>query len=1226
MEMIKRAISAIMALVLVLGMVPGVPLLASAEELETQPETVAVETTQAVTVPEETEAPETTAVPVETEPETTGAAEETVPQETAPEETVPEETAAGETAPEETVAEETVPEETEELEAAVDAADATISQELVTGITVSAATERTYVGAQVKLTAAVTPADAEYPDVEFYVVEDDENYTGMEYQIYDNIVIGKEAGVLPVAARALDEGGYDSIDEEENGVVYIEFVDYALEINLRPLEEENLFDGGVLVRTGESVDISIRYVTTDYEGIVLTERLTEPQLTWSLGENDDRYATLQVNSADPKEVTIVGKTVTETKFVTLYATDAIAGTADPITIGICPFAYKVGIYEGWEYNAGEEFTNGEYIIDLTDYANYDDVIELQLSALVWPVEAEEPLVWECSDGFVTLEHPVDEETEEEDTTRATLTIDHRSGSTTITVTSKNHPDISSTVVIRRDRLLQASQIGWSAATKRLTELVAGKSAQLVALNTNTNEVLESDVVEWYLDEEDEAFATIDQNGKLTAKNVVAGKVVTVHCAVVGNEEEATLTWEVAIRPLGTAVDILAGGFAVDNSPRMVEDEIVTGLTIPVDTADGFTPTALGFVVYPEDGEDVGAKQEVKWSSSNTAIATIDSVTNEIVWKKNGTVTITATTTDGSNKKASVKLEFGAKIRDIFFDVPENFFLRSGQSWKLDLTFDPVAPSNTGITWSLVGENDAEYATISANGTLKAKTVYEAHEVTVCAVAKDGSGVSETLTVPILPKDEASVALKGYGSTVVADEYDFVTKSTQMLAVDDSLELEACDIYGNALSNVEWKSSSVKTAEVVDNGDGTATVYMLKTGSATITATNLDNNKKTTVTVKGVRMTDYVEITQKDEQTVLASGKSLTLKGTACTWEGLKPSVSKLRWYISEGSEYATVTSGGKVTALAGYTGYGETVTVVAEATDGSGAYAEYDIDIYPIAQNVRILYDGVIRSAVSVGMLTPGVDTVSLEAVVYPANACQDVTWTTSNKKIATVEEDGTVTLHKAGSVTITATAADGSGKKTTIKLTVVQQVNEIRFENYSVIAGGKNLTLKPVALDGNGDVIKNQKFEITLSDWSYDEEDGTAYAKLSGSTLKTVKVTSRKYVQISVRPKDSEAYWSEEDDVTMRILICPATTSVEITNTDPHWATIDGIIYLNAVSKNKEYDGAYQAWTWKSSNDKIATVEDGVVVCHKAGTVTITATAIDGTGKKDTIKIIVRD
>ena len=57
----------------------------------------------------------------------------------------------------------------------------------------------------------------------------------------------------------------------------------------------------------------------------------------------------------------------------------------------------------------------------------------------------------------------------------------------------------------------------------------------------------------------------------------------------------------------------------------------------------------------------------------------------------------------------------------------------------------------------------------------------------------------------------------------------------------------------------------------------------------------------------------------------------------------------------------------------------------------------------------------------------------------------------------------------------------------------------------------------------------------------------------------------------------------------------------------------------------------AAQGWTWTTSNKNIAVVDDnGVVTCveqkdgsYKAGTVTITATAKDGTGKKATIKIV---
>lgn len=116
MQLFKRAISLILALVLLLGNMPAV----YAAETETIPETEAVETevieTTAEVIPEETESPAeaTTVVMEETQPTTVSAVEitstETVPEETI-EETLPEETVV-ETVPEE-AEEETTPEETE---------------------------------------------------------------------------------------------------------------------------------------------------------------------------------------------------------------------------------------------------------------------------------------------------------------------------------------------------------------------------------------------------------------------------------------------------------------------------------------------------------------------------------------------------------------------------------------------------------------------------------------------------------------------------------------------------------------------------------------------------------------------------------------------------------------------------------------------------------------------------------------------------------------------------------------------------------------------------------------------------------------------------------------------------------------------------------------------------------------------------------------------------------
>ena len=62
----------------------------------------------------------------------------------------------------------------------------------------------------------------------------------------------------------------------------------------------------------------------------------------------------------------------------------------------------------------------------------------------------------------------------------------------------------------------------------------------------------------------------------------------------------------------------------------------------------------------------------------------------------------------------------------------------------------------------------------------------------------------------------------------------------------------------------------------------------------------------------------------------------------------------------------------------------------------------------------------------------------TLSATVAPENAAiKALTWASSDEDVATVAPDGTVTAVKAGAATITATAADGSGKSATCKVTV---------------------------------------------------------------------------------------------------------------------------------------------------------------------------------------------
>ncbi len=92
---------------------------------------------------------------------------------------------------------------------------------------------------------------------------------------------------------------------------------------------------------------------------------------------------------------------------------------------------------------------------------------------------------------------------------------------------------------------------------------------------------------------------------------------------------------------------------------------------------------------------------------------------------------------------------------------------------------------------------------------------------------------------------------------------------------------------------------------------------------------------------------------------------------------------------------------------------------------------------------------------------------ITLKANVTPANASKKkVTWKSSNTKYATVSQSGVVTTKKAGAgktVTIIATAQDGSNKKATYKITIMNKaVKKVKLTaKTKTVKAGKKLTVK---------------------------------------------------------------------------------------------------------------------------------------------------------------------
>lgn len=261
-------------------------------------------------------------------------------------------------------------------------------------------------------------------------------------------------------------------------------------------------------------------------------------------------------------------------------------------------------------------------------------------------------------------------------------------------------------------------------------------------------------------------------------------------------------------------------------------------------------------------------------------------------------------------------------------------------------------------------------------------------------------------------------------------------SVSLTKKGQTYQLKATASPSNATTkSVTWKSSNTKVVTVNSAGRLTA----VGNGSATITVTAKDGSKKKVTCKVTVKIPTVVKVSRvslnKNDLALTSKGQSYQLSASVAPSNASNKSV---KW-TSGNPKVATVSSSGKVTAVAN----GNT-TITATAADGSGKK-----DICAVTVNIPKPADptptptpSVVKvSSVSLNpsslSLTKKGQTARLSATVSPSNATnKSINWSSSNSNVATVN-NGVVTAVGNGSATITATAADGSGKRASCSVTV---------------------------------------------------------------------------------------------------------------------------------------------------------------------------------------------
>ena len=492
-----------------------------------------------------------------------------------------------------------------------------------------------------------------------------------------------------------------------------------------------------------------------------------------------------------------------------------------------------------------------------------------------------------------------------------------------------------------------------------------------------------------------------------------------------------------------------------------------------------------------------------------------------------------------------------------------------------------------------------------------------------------------------------------------------------------------DADGN-LEPAEGAKLTVKGSAKKD-ADDPYFLYFYKDGKATITATL--GKQKATATVQVRMPATFVEInnpaTDGKLNSPVTAGKSVKLTATSKhkwqanypegEWQVAKASVQKFEWYLLEENadidadnwyNYTTVendaakinTKTGVLTAK----NVEKKTTVRAMVVDSEWNRADVTVTILPKDKTYVTVYDKAVPGTyyVNVQNQTIPVDDISAAALRGgEVVGFEDTKVTVSPSKLAKIENGNIVLTGKTGKATISVTGKiTGQSKPVTVKATVnlCNAVTSIEIkrptnrDGFVPLYVGKSLKLSVVINGQEGEVpATNKKLEWHIG---YGKEEGLYYYDKTTIKNGVLKIDNSWFTE-------SRTYhvWATSEDGygesnVLEIQAYAMTGAINIAS-DGDWPNDEGYVeYLNnrtvtikqgetlnlkaLVSDVTGYEGANPDVNWSISGNRgyvefKETFEGSLdtlkVTGKKPGTVTVKATAIDGSKKTATFKLVVK-
>ena len=595
--------------------------------------------------------------------------------------------------------------------------------------------------------------------------------------------------------------------------------------------------------------------------------------------------------------------------------------------------------------------------------------------------------------------------------------------------------------------------------------------------------------------------------------------------------------------------------------------VAVGLNIPVPVN---TSLQMNAYVLP----DTAANKALMWSVDRTDLATINPSTGLLTTVAPGTVNIKATAQDGSGVFGTDQIivtSASVKVTNITISAPSSVSVGTAQ---LVAVATPANATNSAVTWSVA--NGTGTATInSSTGLLRA---ISSGTITVMATANDGSGVTGTAQISI------TAASSGCG---VGESYQTDPQDCQYADVCQT-------IYG---SNFYCSTNDQDRCQTICNALGKTADYG---NSYVITNPGVNFYQYSSINIynsNGV-LTGSIPYSQCARTSYTNTSTDVCCK---CTTAACTPSCTNATCGGSDGC-------GG--TCQTGTCTSGTCISGVCSSVVSS-----------PVTSIT-------VSSAGSVTTVAPG-STLQFTATVLPANATNPaVTWSVvDNTGTATISPAGLLTAGVSGTVTVTATAQDGSGVTGTQQITLkasaptvvssITMVSPISTTKWSVGRSNRIVWKE-----------KNVKYvSISLTNTATPTATPTViFDKVSASRgyylwKLPASLTTGTYTITVTNLADSTVFATSAG---FQILV--PVTGITVAGTGS--ATTVGVGSTLQMIDNVLPAGATNpAVTWSiTSGTKYATIDasTGILTATKAGKITVTALAADGSKVKGSVKIIV--